>query len=400
MAATYPVGEFYGIDMMPAHVDHGTRLATEAGVPNAKFLTAEFERVAKFDLPDFDYIVLHGVYTWISTKARANLRAFIGRHLKPGGLVYISYNALPGRAADLPFQRLVRALADRTEGDSTARVEVALKTINSLRELGVEKLVSSPMLDRINRPELNYSMAYVAHELLAEHWEPISVSDLRREMTGLQLLPVGSATLIENYDTLMLRKPELEALAAIAPEIRELVRDYFINQTFRRDVFCRNPEKLTANDQIQLMLDSAFGLIRRPSQIKYATRTRAGMVSFDSSVARRIVAGLASGPRRIGKLANDLGITAEEALAAVLLLSVSGQVLPTEPDPVDVTTFNAAVRGRLNGPEEIAFLATSYGAHIHIDQTAREILSNGANNEHEQSWRELLAAHGFAILLP
>ena len=118
LAATHPDGHFYGIDVMPSHIEHARRFATEGTIVNINFHAADFATAAGMDLPGFDYIVAHGVYSWVNAESKAALRAFIDRHLKPGGLVYISYNAIPGRATDLPFQRLMRALGSTFSGES------------------------------------------------------------------------------------------------------------------------------------------------------------------------------------------------------------------------------------------------------------------------------------------
>ena len=47
-------------------------------------------------LPMFDYVTLHGVYSWVGTTVRADIVRFLRRYLKPGGAVYLSYNAMPG----------------------------------------------------------------------------------------------------------------------------------------------------------------------------------------------------------------------------------------------------------------------------------------------------------------
>src|SRR5262245_17240386 len=103
-AATHPAGQFYGIDAMPAHIEHAQRFAEEAGIGNVHFHSTDFAEAADIAFEGFDYIVAHGVYSWVDEATQAAMRRFIDRHLKPGGLVYISYNAMPGRAPDLPFQ--------------------------------------------------------------------------------------------------------------------------------------------------------------------------------------------------------------------------------------------------------------------------------------------------------
>src|SRR5437773_4671116 len=104
LAATHPSGAFHGIDAMPVHIDHARRLAAAAAVANLELHAVDFAAAIDLDLPQFDYIVAHGVYTWIGPETQCAVRRFIDRRLKPGGLVYLSYNAMPGWARDLPFQ--------------------------------------------------------------------------------------------------------------------------------------------------------------------------------------------------------------------------------------------------------------------------------------------------------
>src|SRR5947199_3502576 len=84
LAATHPAGEFHGIDAMSAHIEHAVGLAAEAQAANAHFHAMNFAAAAGAGLPRFDYIVAHGVYSWIDAATRAQLRRFIDGHLKPG----------------------------------------------------------------------------------------------------------------------------------------------------------------------------------------------------------------------------------------------------------------------------------------------------------------------------
>src|SRR5437899_1407978 len=93
LAATHPAGAFHGIDGMPVHIEHGRRLAAAAAIPNLQFHAVDFAGATDLELPQFDYIVAHGVYTWIDREAQGTLRRFIDRRLKPGPLAYLSYHA-------------------------------------------------------------------------------------------------------------------------------------------------------------------------------------------------------------------------------------------------------------------------------------------------------------------
>src|SRR5439155_10570920 len=143
LAATHPCGVFHGIDAMPAHIDHARRLAAAAAIPNLQLQAVDFAAAIDLELPQFDYIVAHGVYSWIGLEAQDALRRFIDRRLKPGGLAYLSYNAMPGWARDLPFQGLLRELGGTFRGDSFARLTAAAELARTLAGAGVSSLTAS-----------------------------------------------------------------------------------------------------------------------------------------------------------------------------------------------------------------------------------------------------------------
>src|SRR4249920_105210 len=64
LAATHPGGTFHGIDAMPVHIDHARRLAAAVAIPNLELHAVDFAAASGLELPQFDYIVAHGVYTW------------------------------------------------------------------------------------------------------------------------------------------------------------------------------------------------------------------------------------------------------------------------------------------------------------------------------------------------
>jgi SAM-dependent methyltransferase len=396
LAATHPAGQFHGIDAMPEHIDHARRLAAEAKIANVSFHASDFAAATDLDLPKFDYIVAHGVYSWIGLQVRADIRAFVDRHLKPGGLVYLSYNAMPGRAADLPFQRLIRAIGETCAGDSTERVAAALKIVGTFLTLKAPALVASPMLAEIQDVQDRLAWSYVAHEYMGEHWDPLFVTDVRSDMATIGLEPVGSATLIENHDSLVLGKAAREALAAIADEdIRELARDFLIDQFFRRDVFVRDGKQLADHEQRGRLLANTFALVCGVGKVEYTLRTPAGRLDFDNAAARTIIATLAAGPCRLGDIAEQRGVAAEDVIANTMVLCASNQIRPVEPVSTSVAGINAAISRRLGGPEQISYLALPCGTAVLIDEALRALLRGEAGDRGEiHERRQFLAAHG------
>jgi SAM-dependent methyltransferase len=394
LAATHPCGRFHGIDAMPEHTDRGRRFAAEGEVGNVIFHTADFATAGQLELPNFDYIVAHGVYSWVGPQVRTDMRSFIDSRLKPGGLVYVSYYAMPGRAADLPFQRLVRAIGETCKGDSTQRAEAALKIIDPLLGLKAPALVASPMLSRLKREEYRVDASYLSHEYMGQHWDPLFVTEVRRDMATIGLKPVGSATLVENHDSFVLGKAGQEALTAITDEdVRELARDFLIDQFFRLDVFSRGGDQLDENEQRRLLLAGAFTLTCPASKVDYTLHTAAGQLTFDNAAARAIVAALAAGPCTLGEIAQQRSVSVKDAIANAMVLCASNQIRPVEAMRTPVAKMNTALSRRLGGPEEIPYLALPCGTAIGINDKIRLLLRGQRGDDEEfGAWRDFLAA--------
>ena len=95
MALALPETQFVGIDAAPGAIARGRALADAVGLPN---LTLETVAIEDFE-PDaggFDYVIAHGVYSWLPAPARDRLLALCARALARSGVAYVSYNALPG----------------------------------------------------------------------------------------------------------------------------------------------------------------------------------------------------------------------------------------------------------------------------------------------------------------
>jgi SAM-dependent methyltransferase len=395
LAATHPTGVFHGIDGMPAHIEHARRLRAEAAIPNVEFHAIDFAAALGLDLPQFDYIVVHGVYTWVDVESQRALRQFINRHLRPGGLVYLSYNAMPGWARDLPFQRLVRVLALTFPGDNAARFAAAAGIIHSLADARVPALAASfTMRELEQRPE-DYPPAYLVHEFMPNAWRPLYVTEIREAMATIGLTPVGSATLSENLDWMVLGEAARETLTTISePDARELVRDFYLDQRFRCDVFSRDSRRLGADERASRLISGTYALARPVPAIQYTTTTPAGHLDYDSPAARAIIAALTRASHSlIGPGSNSA--TAKD-LHTILTLCAAGDIMPAEPGNATVGDLNRILHGRIDGPEEIRWLALPCGTALEIDRGLMRLLRDGDEIDEKQfpSWRDFLALHG------
>ena len=98
MAYGLPDSEFVGVDLASTAVAQGHESAEALGLTNIEFVRADLADLARLggDLGAFDFVIAHGVYSWVPAHVRDRLLGVCREHLAPGGVAFVSYNALPG----------------------------------------------------------------------------------------------------------------------------------------------------------------------------------------------------------------------------------------------------------------------------------------------------------------
>jgi SAM-dependent methyltransferase len=369
MAATNPAGEFHAIDAYVPHIEHAERLRASAGIGNLTLHALDFGSAVDVELPMFDYIVAHGVYTWIDPRGQADMRRFIDRRLKPGGVVFVSYNAMPGWAADTPFQYLVREIAATRPGDSVQQFFDAMQVIASLTTAGAPALNNSVIATGgIERLKESLSKNYFAHEFLPPAWQPLYVTQVRSAMADIGLVPAGSATIRDNFDSFILTPGARAALTGVPHgDLRELARDFFLNERFRRDVFVRggNTRRLDDAERALRLGDTVFDLQRPADLVEYVMVTEAGRLTFDTRAARTVVDAIRTEPKSLADISGD-GSSRAELLAAVLGLCAANEIRPVDPAAADVDRLNRVLSERLDATDPLRVLALPVGTAIAV----------------------------------
>ena len=369
LAAANPQAQFWGFDFNPAQIASARRLAEDAGLANITFEDYSFEQAVAlpFDaLPQFDTIVLHGIYSWISPENRRFIVEFIQKRLKPGGLVYVSYNCLPGWAGIAPIQRLMREKANRDPDRSDLQAEAALKFAERLRSGGAAYFAqnpsSGPRMDKL--PSMNSQ--YLAHEYLNGHWYPFYHLDVVREMEPARLVYAASASLAENIDTVSVPADILALLTETRDSgWKETIRDFASNKQFRRDLFMRGAPPLAALEQGRLLSELRFGLMVPRAVVSFKFRGPIGDFTGQEDIYLPIVDALAQRPHTLTELKQLPGLSERSPAAllqAAIFLVHSGQVHPLPNDPHgnsgDIArAFNRVVAGRIRIGQQLSFLA-------------------------------------------
>ena len=149
-AANYPHASFVGIDFNPDHIAHARSLAADAGLENVDFRQADFLDLEQDPAAlgeSFDLAVAHGIFGWVSPAIGAAVLRLSAAILRPGGLLYLSYNTLPGWLPALPFQHTIRSF-QADYGDGMPALEAAQTLFSALQEVGAQLFDAQPGLAR------------------------------------------------------------------------------------------------------------------------------------------------------------------------------------------------------------------------------------------------------------
>ena len=180
---------WWGTDLIPSHAAHVRALVagTDARLEAADQTFAVF--CARDDLPQFDFIGLHGVWSWVSAANRERILELVARRLRTGGVLYVSYNALPGWAPMLPLREMMVAYAAALPADlpRADRIEAALRDaqMRVLRDPLV--LEACPGIEAELRAIRNKGVAYLAHEFFNRDWAPMPPAQVAAAMRSVGL---------------------------------------------------------------------------------------------------------------------------------------------------------------------------------------------------------------------
>jgi len=363
MAACYPRGSFYGVDFNPNHIANANEVASAGGLSNVKFLERSFSDLMAEDLPEFDFIGLHGVYSWISAENRRSIVDIIRTRLKPGGIVYISYNTLPGWATIEPLRRLLVEYTGTLSGDMASKIKTTLDHAGQLAERGARFFDQGgrvkAMLDRLQKA----TPAYIAHEYLNKDWSLLYFTDVAREMAGAKLTFAGSANAVKNHLQFLLSQQQREIIASVSdPMLRELEKDFLINEQFRRDVYVKAMPTV-GGPTLQTLAQIRVGSFVGERDIQREISIPAGTMKLQHPMHDKLIALVAEAPRTLAELLQhpDLkGLEPAEIIHVVNALVAGDQFKP-------FARANAAPTGKIDGAVDVpsafnrAILASLFG---------------------------------------
>ena len=337
-AAANP-GRYAGTDFNPAHAAHAIDMARHAG-GNLRLYDDSFEQLlARRDLPAFDSISLHGVWTWVSRENHCLITQFAAEHLRPGGVLYVSYNCFPGWAPTHPLRQLFAMHERYMPGspDITQRIDAALKFSGAV--LAADPRFSRGVPGLADRLQwmTGQNRDYLAHEYFNRNWHCMYFSEVADILAAAKLVFASTAEPLDVVDTVNLTQAGIAFLNGIAhPILREQIRDYFVNQQFRKDLYLRGIRRLAPAELRERTLAARIVLTRPIDTIPMTITGGQGEATLQASIFRPLLEELAArdyAPKTFDELLQSIP---ECSLAQLILVSAvlvgGGHAAPCQPE--------------------------------------------------------------------
>lgn len=417
-AAACP-GEYWGCDINPLHVAAADELARRSGTGVRVLQTSFAGLLERGDLPAFDIVVAHGVWSWVSEANRAVIVRLLQRHLAPGGLFCLNSLALPRAAENLPFQRLMRLHKRRAETSNSGDLSASgLAFASLLQRMGAVYFAPESDSGRLLELAQRSDPSCVVHEYLNENWHPALFADTAAALGVAGLRFAGSADPLNNYEELRYTARQRAVLDAIDdPVLRETSKDFLRPKWQRFDVFVKD-EGGARPKHPRIARETRF-VLGVPAAVALNDEHPAadGAIRFDVSPIREIVVTLADRGHRsrsFGELVDAAGSGGgEDAVARALMLLIDHDAVHPVHDPAPAREAIEAC-ARLNGEivrrartgDEITVLASPVAGHgVTLSRVQRLCLlavADGARSV--EAWARFvqaaLQADGVALTAP
>jgi methyltransferase-like protein/trans-aconitate methyltransferase len=275
MASTLPQGLFVGCDLAKTAIDKALADSSALGLRNTIFLQADLSDLPA-DLGEFDYIVAHGLYSWVPERVRRNILSICESRLAPQGVAYISYNVYPGaHLRDMLRGMLLYHTAGAADMPETTRLATGF--LEMVASVGTPARILKEEVDRLrSRPASS-----LFHDEMSDVSVPLYFHEFVEQAAehGLQYLSETDFSSTQARSFPEAARDALETVAAGDAIRKEQYMDFLRCRRFRQTLLCRRdvalatpfPEERLSRCYIAAQLSPSAG-DREPGQDAAATQ--------------------------------------------------------------------------------------------------------------------------------
>ena len=234
-AAGHPQARAVGIDLSPVQIDQGRRNVRALGLDNLELVHADIADMDLSGLGQFDFVICHGVYSWVPDTVQDAILAAIEALLVPTGIAYVSYNTYPGWKA----KEIIRdAMLMRGGGRGTPKEKLAFARgmIDFLASVAPSDSVLGQALTDYRETASHTRDYYQLHEYLEAFNAPCYFLDMLERAKEHRLTYLAEATphtmFAYNYGE-SVAEPLMKECGH-SQVLLEQYLDFVVNRTFRQ----------------------------------------------------------------------------------------------------------------------------------------------------------------------
>ena len=239
-----PDATFVGIELSQEQVEKGNEVIANAGLTNVSLVQSDIASIGS-EIGTFDYIIAHGVYSWVDDGVKDALLRLIDEHLAEDGIAYVSYNTYPGwHTMDEVRQLMMFSNRDKTQFNHKEKV-LHGKTIGSI--VGSQILKYDNLKERNSkflgalRSVMQKDEYYVGHDHLEPNNDPVYFYQFNDHLGAHNLAYLCDADLtlsmVRSFDADI--ADTLDKLALNDHVAQEQYLDFILDTTFRKSIICK-----------------------------------------------------------------------------------------------------------------------------------------------------------------
>ena len=270
MAQSLPDSTFVGIDYSPSQIAEARALATEAGIGNVRLEQADILDVDE-SWGQFDYIICHGIYSWVPAPVREKILDICRNNLAADGVAFVSYNVYPGwhvrgMVRDMMLYHVT------SEAEPLEQTTQARSILDLLAQNCPQGNTYGAILKHEAEQVAGKSDAQLFHDQLEKVNYPVYFHQFMEQADRSDLQYVTD-TQFSHMPTRFLTKTAQEAMANLDIIKQEQYLDFLLNRSFRRTLLCHTSQVLERIPHTDTM--SGFN-------VSLAMPIEAGNINLDS----------------------------------------------------------------------------------------------------------------------
>ncbi len=239
-----PDATFVGIELSQEQVEKGNEVIANAGLTNVSLIQSDIASIGS-EIGTFDYIIAHGVYSWVDDGVKDALLRLIDEHLAEDGIAYVSYNTYPGwHTMEEVRQLMMFSNRDKAQFNHKEKV-LHGKTIGSI--VGSQILKYDNLKERNSkflgalRSIMQKDEYYVGHDHLEPNNDPVYFYQFNDHLGAHNLAYLCDADLtlsmVRGFDADI--ADTLDKLALNDHVAQEQYLDFMLDTTFRKSIICK-----------------------------------------------------------------------------------------------------------------------------------------------------------------